>query len=90
MANVGKAFEIAFIYTAASGAATYEDRLQESLRKVITKDITSIDVAFVMDVTGSIALTGGMEMAMPGDNLNMKVKLHVPVAMEEGLRFAIN
>ena len=42
-----------------------------------------------MDVTGSIELPGGMEMAMPGDNLNMKVKLHVPVAMEEGLRFAI-
>jgi elongation factor Tu len=30
-----------------------------------------------------------MEMAMPGDNINMKVKLLVPVAMESGLRFAV-
>lgn len=50
-----RAFEIAFIYTAASGADTYDERIQESLRKVITKDISSIDVAFVMDVTGSMA-----------------------------------
>lgn len=50
----GRAFEIAFIYTAASGADTYEERIQESLRKVVTKDIASIDVAFVMDVTGSM------------------------------------
>ncbi len=42
-----------------------------------------------MDVTGSIELPSGVEMAMPGDNLNMKVKLLVPVAMEEGLRFAV-
>jgi hypothetical protein len=51
----GRAYEIAFIYTAASGADTYDERVQESLRKVITKDISSIDVAFVMDVTGSMA-----------------------------------
>ncbi len=42
-----------------------------------------------MDVTGSIELPAGTEMVMPGDDINMKVSLLVPVAMEEGLRFAI-
>ena len=41
------------------------------------------------DVTGSIELQEGVEMVMPGDNTIMKVKLITPVAMEEGLRFAI-
>jgi len=41
------------------------------------------------DVTGEIALPAGVEMVMPGDNAKMTVKLIVPVAMEEGLRFAI-
>jgi elongation factor Tu len=41
------------------------------------------------DVTGSIALPGGVEMVMPGDNINLEVELIVPVAIEEGLRFAI-
>lgn len=41
------------------------------------------------DVTGEIELPDGVEMVMPGDNTKMKVKLIVPVAMEEGLRFAI-
>jgi elongation factor Tu len=41
------------------------------------------------DVTGEIALPDGVEMVMPGDNAKMKVKLIVPVAMHEGLRFAI-
>jgi elongation factor Tu len=41
------------------------------------------------DITGSIELPEGMEMAMPGDNVEMKIKLLYPVAMEEGLRFAI-
>lgn len=41
------------------------------------------------DVTGEIALAEGVEMVMPGDNAKMKVKLIVPVAMHEGLRFAI-
>jgi len=41
------------------------------------------------DVTGEIGLPQGVEMVMPGDNAKMKVKLIVPVAMEEGLRFAI-
>jgi elongation factor Tu len=41
------------------------------------------------DVTGSAELPEGMEMAMPGDNVTMKIKLIYPVAMETGLRFAI-
>ncbi len=41
------------------------------------------------DVTGTIELPEGMEMAMPGDNVNMKIKLIYPVALEPGLRFAI-
>ena len=41
------------------------------------------------DVTGSIELPEGVEMVMPGDNITMKVELIVPVACEEGLRFAI-
>jgi len=41
------------------------------------------------DVTGGVTLPKGIEMVMPGDNTQMTVKLHVPVAMEEGLRFAI-
>lgn len=41
------------------------------------------------DVTGEIILPDGVEMVMPGDNAKMTVKLIVPVALEEGLRFAI-
>jgi elongation factor Tu len=41
------------------------------------------------DVTGAIELAEGTEMVMPGDNTTMKVELIVPIAMEEGLRFAI-
>ena len=41
------------------------------------------------DVTGQITLPEGREMVMPGDNVNMNVKLIVPVAMDKGLRFAI-
>jgi elongation factor Tu len=41
------------------------------------------------DVTGSITIPEGMEMVMPGDNVQMGIELIVPVAMEEGLRFAI-
>jgi elongation factor Tu len=41
------------------------------------------------DVTGTIELPEGTEMVMPGDNVTMKVKLIAPIAMEEGLRFAI-
>ena len=42
-----------------------------------------------MDVTGEITLPEGTEMVMPGDNLEIKVKLIYPVACSEGLRFAI-
>ena len=41
------------------------------------------------DVTGTISLPAGVEMVMPGDNVKIDVKLITPVAMEEGLRFAI-
>jgi elongation factor Tu len=41
------------------------------------------------DITGACELPEGIEMVMPGDNVNMKVKLIGPIAMEEGLRFAI-
>ena len=41
------------------------------------------------DVTGEIGLPDGVEMAMPGDNVQMKVRLISPIALEEGLRFAI-
>lgn len=41
------------------------------------------------DVTGEVTLPAGKEMVMPGDNTNLVVKLIAPVAMDEGLRFAI-
>ncbi len=41
------------------------------------------------DVTGSIALPEGQEMVMPGDNTNMVIQLIQPIAMDQGLRFAI-
>jgi elongation factor Tu len=41
------------------------------------------------DITGSIGLPEGVEMVMPGDNTEMTVELIAPIAMEEGLRFAI-
>jgi elongation factor Tu len=41
------------------------------------------------DVTGIVNLAAGTEMVMPGDNTNLDVELIVPIAMEEGLRFAI-
>jgi elongation factor Tu len=42
-----------------------------------------------MDVTGSVQLPQGVEMVMPGDNVNLSIQLIVPVALEEGSRFAI-
>ena len=42
-----------------------------------------------MDVTGMITLPEGVEMVMPGDNVNMQVELIVPVALEQGSKFAI-
>jgi elongation factor Tu len=41
------------------------------------------------DVTGSVKLPEGTEMVMPGDNVKMEVTLIAPIAMEQGLRFAI-
>ena len=41
------------------------------------------------DVTGAVDLPQGVEMVMPGDNVKITVKLIAPIAMEEGLRFAI-
>jgi len=40
-------------------------------------------------VTGTVALQEGTEMVMPGDNTQMVVELLTPIAMDEGLRFAI-
>ncbi|RAU20386.1 elongation factor Tu, partial [Paramagnetospirillum kuznetsovii] len=41
------------------------------------------------DVTGVVSLPEGTEMVMPGDNVSMEVQLICPIAMDEGLRFAI-
>ena len=41
------------------------------------------------DVTGEVVLPAGTEMVMPGDNISVEIKLIAPIAMEEGLRFAI-
>ncbi len=52
-----------------------------------TTDVTG--AISLPDVTGAISLPEGVEMVMPGDNIQMTVKLINPIAMEEGLRFAI-
>ena len=41
------------------------------------------------DVTGVVHLPEGTEMVMPGDNISMEIELIAPIAMDEGLRFAI-
>ena len=41
------------------------------------------------DVTGSVKLPAGVEMVMPGDNIAVEIELITPIAMDEGLRFAI-
>jgi elongation factor Tu len=41
------------------------------------------------DVTGSVTLPEGTEMVMPGDNVEITAELIAPIAMEEGMRFAI-
>ncbi|MDR0817455.1 MAG: elongation factor Tu, partial [Clostridiales Family XIII bacterium] len=41
------------------------------------------------DVTGDLSLPEGVEMVMPGDNIQMTISLITPIAIEEGLRFAI-
>jgi len=42
-----------------------------------------------LDVTGTIELPEGVEMVMPGDNVNLTVELITPVALEKGSKFAI-
>ena len=42
-----------------------------------------------LDVTGEVTLPSGVEMVMPGDNVNLQVQLHTPVALEQGSKFAI-
>jgi elongation factor Tu len=42
-----------------------------------------------MDVTGEVTLPEGVEMVMPGDNVNLEVNLIIPVALEKGSKFAI-
>src|SRR4051812_42985237 len=41
------------------------------------------------DVTGAVTLPAGVEMVMPGDNIDIDVELIAPIAMEKGLRFAV-
>ena len=41
------------------------------------------------DVTGMVTLPAGVEMVMPGDNVDVDVELICPIAMEKGLRFAV-
>jgi elongation factor Tu len=41
------------------------------------------------DITGGLQLLGGAEMCMPGDNVTVEVEIIAPIAMEEGLRFAV-
>ena len=40
-------------------------------------------------MTGAVTLSEGVEMVMPGDNVNLEVDLHTPVALEQGSKFAI-
>jgi elongation factor Tu len=42
-----------------------------------------------LDVTGEVTLPQGVEMVMPGDNVNLQVQLQTPVALEQGSKFAI-
>ncbi|MCA9908311.1 MAG: elongation factor Tu, partial [Anaerolineae bacterium] len=42
-----------------------------------------------MDVTGTVKLPDGVEMVLPGDNVNLEVELITPVALEKGSKFAI-
>ena len=47
------------------------------------------EISYRLDVTGSAQLPEGVEMVMPGDNIQMEITLIAPIAMEKGLRFAI-
>src|SRR3989440_225047 len=59
------------------------------LNKMEEVEIVGVKDTRKTDVTGAIELGEGVEMVMPGDNTEMDVELIVPIAMEEGLRFAI-
>src|SRR3546814_3236887 len=56
-----------------------------------SSDVCSSDLFYfrTTDVTGVVHLPEGTEMVMPGDNVSMTVELIAPIAMDEGLRFAI-
>jgi elongation factor Tu len=84
---------------AASGTITPHTKFDAQIY-VLTKDEGGRHTPFfngyrpqfyfrTTDVTGSTKLPEGTEMVMPGDNINMEVELIQPIAMEEGLRFAI-
>jgi len=63
-------------------------RKAEGIRR--SSPITGRSFTFrTTDVTGTVTLPEGTEMVMPGDNITMEVELLVPIAMDEGLRFAI-
>ena len=64
-------------------------RLQDTTmdaRVDITVHMPDLDIT---DVTGTVQLPEGVEMVMPGDNIQMEIKVISPVAMEKGQRFAI-
>ena len=66
--------------------------LRRMKEAVIHLSLRSIGRSFTFrttDVTGEVALPEGTEMVMPGDNISMDVELIAPIAMDEGLRFAI-
>ncbi len=84
---------------AAPGSITPHTRFEAEVY-VLTKEEGGRHTAFfkgyrpqfyfrTTDVTGEVILPEGVEMVMPGDNIRLVVNLIVPVAMEEGLRFAI-
>ena len=51
--------------------------------------LLAVNFGLDADVTGAVQMPEGVEMVMPGDNIKMSVELIAPIAMEEGLRFAI-
>ncbi|GHW57450.1 Translation elongation factor Tu [Vibrio cholerae] len=60
------------------------------IKETVKTTCTGVEMYFrTTDVTGSIELPEGVEMVMPGDNVKMVVDLIAPIAMDEGLRFAI-
>ena len=70
----------------ADGAAAFADRKAQSL---VHRDRRNQFYFRTTDVTGTVHLPEGTEMVMPGDNIMIVVELIAPIAMEQGLRFAI-